>query len=204
LKLIVGLGNPGVDYADTRHNIGFMALDRLLAERSKTVEEARHYADSLIWRIRFAGRQIMLQKPLTYMNLSGKAVSKLFREQSLLPGEVLVISDDVDLPLGRIRIRQKGGDGGHNGLADIIGQLGTQSFNRLRIGIGRCSEANSDMAKFVLGAFSEVEEQQLPSVISTVAEAVKTAVRRGVATAMNQYNGLDVFENEETNETKEA
>ncbi len=181
-----------------------MVLDRMLAERSKTTEEPRHYADSFIWRIRFAGRQILLQKPLTYMNLSGKAVSKLCREQSLLPQEVLVISDDVDLPFGKIRIRTKGGDGGHNGLSDVIGQLGTQSFNRVRIGIGRCSETNSDMAKFVLGMFTEAEEHQLSSVISTVAEAVKTAIRRGVVIAMNQYNGLDVFETKETNETKEA
>ena len=204
-KLIVGLGNPGPDYAQTRHNIGFMVIDALLEERKASFGEPRHFADSLIWCSSFAGHRILLQKPLTYMNLSGKAVAKLCREQQLLPKEVLVISDDVDLPLGKIRIRTKGGDGGQKGLRNIIDQLGTSSFNRMRIGIGRSSETNSDMADFVLSTFAETEATLVTSVISTAVDAVKLALRRGVATAMNQYNGLEIaLEDELNSEIKET
>lgn len=204
-KLIVGLGNPGPDYADTRHNIGYMVIDALLNGKSPSFGDPRHFADSLIWCSSFAGHRILLQKPLTYMNLSGKAVAKLCQEQQLLPKEILVISDDVDLPVGRIRIRQLGGDGGQKGLRHIIDQLGTASFNRMRVGIGRCAETNSDMAEFVLSAFTESEAALMSSVISTAADAVKLALRRGVATAMNQYNGLDLAleEQEQTSEVKE-
>lgn len=203
-KLIVGLGNPGPDYAQTRHNIGFMVIDRLLETGKPPFGEPRHFADSLIWSSSFAGNRILVQKPLTYMNLSGKAVAKLCQEQQLLPKEILVISDDVDLPLGKIRIRKKGGDGGQKGLRNIIDQLGTASFNRMRIGIGRSSETNSEMSDFVLSAFTESETTLVTSVISTAADAVKLALRRGVVTAMNQYNGLDhASEDENNSEIKE-
>ena len=204
-KLIVGLGNPGPDYAQTRHNIGFMVIDRLLEDGKPPFGEPRHFADSLIWSSSFAGHRILLQKPLTYMNLSGKAVAKLCREQQLLPREILVISDDMDLPVGTIRIRTKGGDGGQKGLRNIIDQLGTSAFNRMRIGIGRSSETNSDTSDFVLSAFTESETTLLTSVLLTAVDAVKLALRRGVVTAMNQYNGLDLAaEDEEPREIKES
>jgi PTH1 family peptidyl-tRNA hydrolase len=131
-------------------------------------------------------------------------VAKLCREQQLLPNEVLVISDDADLPLGRIRIRTQGSDGGQKGLRNIIDQLGTSSFNRMRIGVGRCSETNSDMADFVLSSFTESETTVVTSVISTAADAVKLALRRGVVTAMNQYNGCEIaLEDENNSEIKE-
>ncbi len=198
LKLVVGLGNPGEEYAATRHNVGFMVVDQLLGAMVHVAGEPRHFADSYIWQARFAGRTMLLQKPFTYMNLSGKAVARLCREQQLLPSEILVVSDDIALPLGRLRFRKKGGDGGHNGLANIIDQLGTSAFNRLRVGIGHNSddnsdtETNSELVDFVLGPFSAAEQERLPPVLSAAAEAVKTAFRRGVVPAMNAYNGLQI------------
>ena len=119
-RLIVGLGNPGSEYSNTRHNAGFMVVEQLLAGPFKSFEES-HTADSRVFSGRFRGRNLMLQMPLTYMNDSGRAVGTLSRRHGILPGEILVISDDLDLPLGQLRIRKGGSDGGHNGLKSIIG-----------------------------------------------------------------------------------
>ncbi|OVE82490.1 aminoacyl-tRNA hydrolase [bacterium M21] len=195
-RLIVGLGNPGDQYVGTRHNIGFMVIDHLLSEMVQRIGEPRHFAESYIWDMRYAGRKVFLQKPVTFMNLSGKAVAKFCREQQLLPEEILVLSDDLDLPLGTLRMRKKGGGGGHNGLGNIIDQLGTQKFNRLRIGIGRDSETNSEIVDYVLGSFDSTEQEKLPAVIKGSADAVQVALRRGVSIAMNQCNGSPIFLNE--------
>lgn len=133
--LIAGLGNPGEEYSGTRHNMGFMVVDRLLAKLPKNFE-AVHGCSSRYWRGTYAGRTLLLQKPETYMNLSGDAVSALMRREGIEPGEIAVVYDDMDLELGRIRIRRSGSSGGHNGIKSIIGRLGTEAFPRIRIGIG--------------------------------------------------------------------
>jgi len=137
IKLIVGLGNPGAEYAKSRHNAGFMVIEKLLS----TFPEGRfiesHTAGSRVFTGRFRGRNLVLQMPLTYMNVSGEAVAPLSRRLGITPKEILVISDDLDLAPGRLRLRQGGSDGGHNGLKSIISQLGSAEFKRVRVGIGR-------------------------------------------------------------------
>ena len=130
--LIAGLGNPGEEYSGTRHNMGFMVVDRLLAKLPKNFE-AVHGCSSRYWRGTYAGRALLLQKPETYMNLSGDAISALMRREGIEPGEIAVVYDDMDLELGRIRIRKNGSSGGHNGIKSIIGRLGTEAFPRIRI-----------------------------------------------------------------------
>ena len=136
-RLIVGLGNPGAEYRNTRHNAGFMVLEKLLASTVFSRFEESHTADSRVFSGRFRGRSLMLQMPLTYMNESGRAVGALSRRYGIAPDEILVISDDLDLALGQLRIRKGGSDGGHNGLKSIIAELQSAEFRRLRIGIGR-------------------------------------------------------------------
>ena len=131
-RLVVGLGNPGTEYAGSRHNAGFMALDAVLASLPRPPGEPRHVADSLVWSCRFAGRTLLLQKPLTWMNHSGSAVARLCRKQKLLPPDILVVYDDADLPLGKLRLRRQGSDAGHKGIASIIEELGARNFNCLR------------------------------------------------------------------------
>ncbi len=191
-RLVVGLGNPGSDYSTTRHNIGFQVIDALLASLPRRPDEPRHFAESHIWSTRYAGRALLLQKPLTYMNLSGKAVARLQREQDLLPPEILVIHDDADLPLGRLRLRLKGGSGGHNGVSSIIAELATDNFCRLRLGIGR--QDGRDMTDHVLGPFDEVEHDLHIAVMNAAVDAVQTACRRGMETAMNEFNRIDLRE----------
>lgn len=187
-RLLVGLGNPGPAYAATRHNVGFRLVDAILARLPGSGPgEPRHHADSQIWECRFAGRQLYLQKPLTWMNLSGKAVAKLARELELTPAEILVMYDDLDLPLGTLRLRSGGSAGGHNGVASLIECLGSQDFPRLRIGIG--GEDRGEAVEYVLAAFAPAEEALLLAVLRQAREAALLAVRRGVGTAMNAYNG---------------
>ncbi len=197
-RLIVGLGNPGSEYAGTRHNIGFEVIDRFLASLPRPPGDPRHFADSYIWSCRYAGRQLLLQKPLTFMNLSGKAVGRLCREQDLVPAETLIVYDDVDLPLGRLRLRQNGGSGGHNGMASVIEELGTDQFNRLRIGIGQ--QNGGGMIDHVLGPFEADEEPIRDEVLLTACKAVGTIVRRGVAVAMNEFNRIHLTPSNEEDE----
>jgi PTH1 family peptidyl-tRNA hydrolase len=143
--------------------------------------------------MRFAGRPLFLQKPLTYMNLSGEAVSLFCRRHKIIPQEILVIYDDLDLPLGRLRIRLTGSSGGQRGLQSIIDCLGTSKVPRMRIGIG---PANEDAAKFVLSPFSDEEKAIVDKVITTGRQAVGTAVRRGLQQAMNQFNGTNYQQTE--------
>ena len=150
IGLIVGLGNPGPEYAGTRHNAGFMVIDRLLAGFPAGRFEERHTASSSVWAGKFRGRALLLQKPLTFMNLSGQAVALLARRSGIQPESILVISDDLDLPVGRLRLRNGGADGGHNGLKSIIAELGSSSFRRLRIGIGRPKPGETDSAPHIL------------------------------------------------------
>ena len=194
VKLIVGLGNPGAEYAGTRHNVGFMVLTKLLAgfPAGRFIESSQ--ASSRVFSGRFRGRDLTLQMPQTFMNLSGEAVRPLAGRLKLAPEEILVISDDLDLPFGRLRLREGGSDGGHNGLKSIIAELGSDRFNRLRIGIGRPAPHRG--AEYVLSTFEGSEAEALASVIDTATAAVKTLLTGGMTRAMNEYNSRDILNTE--------
>ncbi|MHB1455683.1 MAG: aminoacyl-tRNA hydrolase [Armatimonadota bacterium] len=182
-KLIIGLGNPGTEYRDTRHNIGFMAVDLIARKHHIQVKTRRnnaHIGEGLI-----AEQKVILAKPMTFMNLSGQAVSALMRKYRLTPQDILIIYDDVALPLGRIRIRPDGSAGGHNGIKSIIGSLGAQDFPRIRIGIG---SPNRDMIDHVLSRFHKTEIETVREAVDRASEAVEVIFTDGLETAMNRFN----------------
>ena len=183
LKLIVGLGNPGREYARTRHNVGFEVVDAL-AKRHRT-RIIRRMGRALIARARIAGQDVTLAKPQTFMNLSGEAVGYMARREKIEPSEILVIYDDMDLPLGRIRLRPDGSSGGHKGMRSIIERLGTKEFPRLRIGIG---SADRDAVEHVLSRFRRGEREAARGAIQTAADAVEMILTDGLEAAMNLYN----------------
>jgi peptidyl-tRNA hydrolase, PTH1 family len=193
IRLVVGLGNPGKEYQETRHNLGFMVLDAWRQTLPGLRDQnARHHADSLIWHGRYAGRALWLQQPLTFMNLSGKAVSQLVREENLLPSEILIIYDDLDLPFGRMRFRAKGSSGGHRGVESIITHLASNAFARMRLGIGKTASSDATI-DHVLSPFSPVEQTHLPTLITTAREALQLCLRRGLVAAMNHFNTYDLL-----------
>jgi PTH1 family peptidyl-tRNA hydrolase len=186
--LIVGLGNPGERYARTRHNIGFRSVETLAERHGLTLRQQR--ANSQLAEGIIHGQRVVLVKPQTYMNLSGQAVSALRNWYKIDPArELLVIYDDLDLPFARVRIRERGSAGTHNGMRSIVAQLGTTEFPRLRIGIGQPPE-KMDAADYVLSRFTPEEEAVLPDVLARVADAVEVVLRDGLITAMNRYNPL--------------
>ncbi len=186
--LIVGLGNPGERYARTRHNIGFRSVETLAERHGLTFRQQR--ANSQLAEGIIHGQRVVLVKPQTYMNLSGQAVSALRNWYKIDPArELLVIYDDLDLPFARIRIRERGSAGTHNGMRSIVAQLGTTEFPRLRIGIGQ-PPGKMDAADYVLSRFTPEEEAVLPDVLARVADAVEVVLRDGLITAMNRYNPL--------------
>jgi peptidyl-tRNA hydrolase, PTH1 family len=184
--LIVGLGNPGAEYAKTRHNLGFMLVD-VLAERLDTTVK-REECRSLIGRAEFDNQIVELAKPQTYMNLSGEAVSCLLTKPQRAVERLVVISDDLALPFGTMRIRSKGTHGGHNGLRSIIDCLGSQDFIRLRIGI-QPEHPVSDAKKFVLDGFSKGDLETVEKILMNAADAVEMIIRDGVSAAMAEFNG---------------
>ena len=195
MRLIVGLGNPGREYERTRHNTGFILVDALAAtidapweqDTKKKAVAARGVIDS---------EAVICLKPQTYMNLSGEAVTLFMNYYKLQPADVLVIHDDVDLPIGTVRLKKNGGDGGHKGVASIHQHLGSADFLRLRVGVGReewfaggeTHKSYSDAAGFVLGSFSAGEMDQLTEVTRSVIEAVRLIVTGSLSAAMNQVN----------------
>jgi peptidyl-tRNA hydrolase, PTH1 family len=184
--LIVGLGNPGAQYTRTRHNIGFEALDRL-AERHR-LEFRGKRANSLIAEGSIGGQRVALVKPQTYMNLSGQAVANLRGWYKLdAARELLVVYDDMDLPFGRLRLRERGSAGTHNGMRSIVGQLGGGEFPRLRVGIDQ-PPGKMDAAAYVLGRFSKEQEAELPFLLDSIADAVELVVGQGLTAAMNKIN----------------
>lgn len=195
-NLVVGLGNPGTEYAGTRHNAGFEVIDLLLKKFSGRMEEV-HGCSSHYWKGNYAGSLLLLQKPETFMNLSGNAVAPLLAKHGLGAENLLVISDDVDLPLGRIRIRKTGSSGGHNGLRSVMEKVGTESFARIRIGIGHDFRGASEGAGYVLSRFGEEEKPLFSAVAEKAAEAVILILRRGLSFAMNSFNRLDLAAKEE-------
>ncbi len=186
MRLIVGLGNPGAEYAQTRHNVGFMLIERLALAAGSSVKRAACRA--LMGRAVIAGESVELVKPQTYMNLSGETVSCLLKkDESLRPAEIIVISDDLALPFGKIRLRPKGSAGGHNGLKSIISSVKTEDFIRLRIGIGPSHQV-SETKNFVLEKFSKTEQNELEKVFEQCAAAIDAVIRDGVEKAMAQFN----------------
>lgn len=186
MLLIVGLGNPGREYDRTRHNVGFAAVDELARRYGLSFSEKR--AKSLVAAGSVAGQRIALAKPQTFMNLSGQAVVGLSQWYKLDPAsELLIIFDELDLPFGVLRLRTRGSAGTHNGMRSIVGQLGTQEFPRLRIGIDP-TPRGWDAANYVLGRFLPDEEARLPEVFDTVATTVDRILRDGFTAAMNQVN----------------
>lgn len=182
--LVVGLGNIGAEYQHTRHNIGFDVLDEL-ARRGESAFANNRYAD--VTAIRHKGKQLLLVKPTTYMNLSGKAVSYWLQKEKIALTNLMVITDDIALPLGKIRIRTKGSDGGHNGLKHIIETLKTQDFIRLRFGVGNDFSKGSQV-DYVLGKWKEEEKELLASTIQKSADAVLSFALVGIERTMNIFN----------------
>jgi PTH1 family peptidyl-tRNA hydrolase len=188
LKLVVGLGNPGDRYAKTRHNIGWMVVDRL-ADVAGWNGKGRTRDASAIVSGRHKGMDLTLARPLTYMNDSGLAVRKLLaREHAPLP-DLLVVADDFALPFGKLRFREGGGPGGHNGLRSIITELGTEKFSRLRVGIGEPDRTATD---HVLSTFAPNERQRLDELLDAAAEAVETWARDGTSKAANRFNTFEL------------
>jgi PTH1 family peptidyl-tRNA hydrolase len=183
--LIVGLGNPGREYEKTRHNLGFMLVD-LLAEQSQS-QVKREECRSLIGRAEIENQTIELVKPQTYMNLSGEAISCLLRKEQRSVERMVVISDDLALPFGSIRIRPRGTHGGHNGLRSIIDCLGTQDFVRLRIGI-QPGHPISNTKNFVLETFSKGESETVEKLLETSADAIRSIISEGTEKAMARFN----------------
>ena len=183
--LIVGLGNPGRQYQASRHNIGFMLVSHL-AEKLD-IAFTRVQSKALVTKSNYQGRSLILAKPQTYMNLSGQAVSSLVRFYKIQLDNLLVVYDDVDLPYGRIRIRPSGGSAGQKGMQSIIGQLGTQEFPRMRMGVGR-PPGSKGAASYVLRDFSGEDAEFLPPILDRSVEAVITYITEDLTTAMNRYN----------------
>ena len=182
--LIIGLGNPGAEYINTRHNIGFKVLDRL-ASLSKISFKNDKLAD--IAKIKFKGRSLILIKPNTFMNLSGKSINFWMQKEKIVSENILVISDDISLPFNTIRMRSKGSDGGHNGLKDIINVLGSTSFPRIKYGIGD-EFSKGRQSNYVLGNWSEEEEEKLEERIDFVIKMIHSFSSIGINRTMNDFN----------------
>jgi PTH1 family peptidyl-tRNA hydrolase len=183
--MVVGLGNPGRRYQKTRHNIGFAVADEVARRRQAAFESGR--ANTLIARCGRGPESVLLVKPLTMMNLSGEAVAGAAGFYKIDPSAVLVAADDVNLPLGRLRLRARGTAGGHNGLKSIIEHLGTTEFPRLRVGVGR-GDPRRDLADHVLARFDDDEREEVEQAIARAADAVETFLAAGIEAAMNRHN----------------
>jgi peptidyl-tRNA hydrolase, PTH1 family len=183
---VVGLGNPGARYSRTRHNAGFMVIDELAARPRSAGRVDR---DAWLAETRLAGQEALLVKPQSFMNLSGEPVARLLAEASASPADLVVVVDDVALPLGRLRVRPEGSDGGHNGLLSVITSLGTDAFARVRIGVGIDPPPDMELRDFVLADFLPEEVERLREVIGLAADAVACLVQEGPAEAMNRFNG---------------
>jgi PTH1 family peptidyl-tRNA hydrolase len=185
MKLIMGLGNPGVDYKGTRHNVGFEVIDELADRHGIAVRKRAHRA--VLGDGSIEGQRVILARPMTYMNLSGEAASSICRMYKIAPGDVIVIVDDIAIPLGALRLRLKGSSGGHNGLESIEAHLHTREYPRIRIGVGSAQPGR--MVDHVLGKFKPAEREAVSEAIDRAADAVEAALREGFEKAMNLFNG---------------
>lgn len=187
MKIIVGLGNPGAQYANTPHSVGFEAVDAIAAEIGAAWDLKRQF-NCLMAKGTFAGMPVMLVKPQTYMNLSGDSVAPVVKYHNATAADLLVIQDDIDLPVGRMRVRKNGSCGGHNGIRNIIERLGTQDFSRLKLGVGK---DKSDVIAHVLGKFDPTTRKTMDLVVAEAVKAAAAILRDGPDRAMNAYNGFD-------------
>ncbi|MCK8817029.1 aminoacyl-tRNA hydrolase [Natroniella sulfidigena] len=184
MKLVVGLGNPGYKYQFTRHNVGFMVLNLLADEHNLNLK--REEKKAIVGKLRVGSEKVILAKPQTFMNNSGQAVRSLADYYNIEFEDILIVYDDLDLELGRFKIKPKGGHGGHNGIKSIFNHLQTKEFPRLKVGIGR--PEHRSVVDYVLGEFSQQEEKELESVLTTACDAIKVFLTEGLQQAMNQYN----------------
>ena len=186
MKLIAGLGNPGKRYAESRHNVGFRVIEELA--RRWGVDEARYdrHFEALVGQAQRAGEPVLLMQPQTYMNESGRSVAAAWRFYKLALSELLLVLDDLDLPVGRLRLRPGGSSGGHKGLTDVIRCLGSEDFARLRIGIGKVHP--SATVEYVLSRFEPDEQPAIAAAITKAADAVEVWLRQGIDAAMNEFN----------------
>ena len=185
--LVVGLGNPGSEYARTRHNAGFLVLDTVAGKASWNFEKK---FNARVARVEQGGRKVFLAQPQTFMNASGEAVHALMAFYRIEPSALLVVVDDADLPFGEIRMRPKGGSGGHHGLESIEQHLGTREFARLRVGIGRTADGRREITGYVLGKFAPDEMTLLEKVLQRAAAQVQCWTTDGLEKAMNRFNGV--------------
>lgn len=183
MKLLVGLGNPGREYAHNRHNVGFMCLDRFAKSQKLSFNLRQSHSRIAVGKV--AGEGVVLAEPRTFMNLSGGAVASVMNRYRVAAGDLLVVYDDMDLPLGTIRLREQGSAGGHKGVASIIAALGRNEFPRLRVGIGR---PGGEAVNYVLGDFSPEERKIFEEVLERVSEAIVCYLSEGFSAAMNKFN----------------
>jgi PTH1 family peptidyl-tRNA hydrolase len=185
--IIVGLGNPGAQYKGTRHNVGFEVIEELAVRHKIRLDKSKHnarYGLGMIGEV-----PVLLMKPLTYMNLSGRSVAPLARDFAIKPENILAIADDLDMSVGRVRLKPKGSAGGHNGHKSLIGSLGTQDYPRLKIGIG--SVNRGETVDHVLGPFSREEQVDIREAIARASDGVEAVVQDGLEAGMNKVNGLN-------------
>lgn len=185
--LIVGLGNPGSKYVNTRHNCGFRAIDRLAEKLGCKIDKGKF--QGLYGQINYADKKLFLLKPQTYMNNSGVSVLQLSAYFNIPPQRIIVMFDDISLATGRLRIRGEGSAGGHNGIKSIIAQLGSQNFPRVKIGVGGKPSDDQDLADWVLSAFSPSDEKAISEALENAAEAALSIIDRGVQESANRFNG---------------
>lgn len=186
MKLIVGLGNPTPKYEKTRHNVGFEVIDKLAEQYNIAVDTVKH--KGMYGKGKIAGQSVILLKPMTYMNLSGESVIAVAKYFKIEPEDVIVIYDDINLDVGRLRIREKGSAGGHNGMKNIIAHLGTDAFPRIRVGVGM-KPPKMDLADYVLSHFTKEEQVAMEAGYDKACQALEWMVMDDIAKAMNDYNG---------------
>jgi len=195
MRLVVGLGNPGDRYRRTRHNVGFMVADALAARAGIT--HWREEADAWTAQAQVAGEEVLLVKPATFMNRSGVAVERLLAARSAGTSDLIVVVDDVALDLGTLRVRERGGHGGHNGLRSLVEMLGSDEFARVRVGI-RKGELQGDLAEYVLSEFPEEDVLVVQETVGLAGDAVQCLLRYGAAETMNRFNGERIAREDET------
>ena len=183
--VVVGLGNPGDKYKNTRHNAGFLTMDYILKEKNVCSKKVKHHAE--IFETTIAQSRVLLVKPLTYMNLSGDAVEEIINYRKIPIENTIVIADDISLPIGKLRIRRKGSAGGHNGLKDIIYKTGSDTFPRIKIGVGS-KPNNWNLADWVLSEFSPTEREKIDFAIKNAYQALELIVSHKIDDAMNKFN----------------
>jgi PTH1 family peptidyl-tRNA hydrolase len=202
VRLVAGLGNPGREYESTPHNIGFAVVD-ILATRLDCRMRRSLRVPARIARTAWAGEALMLVQPMTFMNASGEAVGPLMRRNGVEPGGLLVVVDDADLPLGRIRVKPRGSAGGHRGLGSIIASIGSDDFVRVRIGIGRRGEPGDELTGHVLTPFGRGDRPKAEAAAERGADAVLWLIEHGVDSAMNRFNGTVAADGDGTKEMSE-